>query len=101
MVPSALGSSRTLAARCSCRADTAEAKSMPRAAVQSGAADLILPLHELGEVLGQLVAGGRLPRLRTGIEAAESLFAGPGDVRQLARAVDWSGTPLGPVTQWP
>jgi PAS domain S-box-containing protein len=27
-------------------------------------------------------------------------FAGPGDMRQLCRALDWSTTPLGPVRQW-
>ena len=29
------------------------------------------------------------------------LFAGPGEIRALARALDWSTTPLGPVDAWP
>jgi len=29
-----------------------------------------------------------------------ALFAGPGEMRALCRAFDWSGTPLGPVTTW-
>ena len=28
------------------------------------------------------------------------MFAGPGEVRRLARSIDWSATPLGPVGQW-
>ena len=31
---------------------------------------------------------------------AQVLFSGPGDVRALARALDWSGTVLGPSTGW-
>ena len=34
------------------------------------------------------------------MSAAERLFAGPGDVRALARILDWAGTPLGPVEDW-
>ncbi len=29
------------------------------------------------------------------------LFAGPGEMRARARALDWAATPLGPVTEWP
>ncbi|GAC1477988.1 MAG: hypothetical protein NVS1B4_21390 [Gemmatimonadaceae bacterium] len=32
---------------------------------------------------------------------ASLLFAGPGEMRSLCRALDWSATPLGPVEQWP
>ncbi len=31
---------------------------------------------------------------------ATSLFAGPGEVRALARSLDWATTPLGPTTSW-
>jgi signal transduction histidine kinase len=31
----------------------------------------------------------------------DPLFAGPGEMRALCRAFDWSATPLGPVEQWP
>jgi signal transduction histidine kinase len=33
--------------------------------------------------------------------AASSVFQGPGEIRGLARALDWSRTPLGPVSRWP
>jgi PAS domain S-box-containing protein len=33
--------------------------------------------------------------------AADALFAGPGEMRALARRVDWSATSLGPVAGWP
>jgi signal transduction histidine kinase len=33
--------------------------------------------------------------------AAARLFAGPGEVRALCRALDWAETPLGPVAGWP
>ncbi len=33
-------------------------------------------------------------------DAAAALFAGPGEMRALCRALDWSATPLGPVEQW-
>jgi signal transduction histidine kinase/DNA-binding response OmpR family regulator len=31
---------------------------------------------------------------------AEMVFEGPGEVRRVARAVDWAATPLGPVASW-
>ena len=35
------------------------------------------------------------------LDAAEALFRGRGEVRALARALDWARTPLGPVAAWP
>ncbi|MBW8770239.1 MAG: PAS domain-containing protein [Gemmatimonadetes bacterium] len=35
----------------------------------------------------------------TGVE--DGIFAGPGEMRALCRAVDWSRTALGPVANWP
>ena len=32
---------------------------------------------------------------------SEALFAGPGEMRALCRALDWSSTPLGAVEGWP
>jgi signal transduction histidine kinase len=32
---------------------------------------------------------------------ASGLFAGPGEMRALCRALDWGATPLGPVERWP
>jgi len=33
--------------------------------------------------------------------ASDPLFDGPGEMRALCRAFDWSSTPLGPSTSWP
>lgn len=82
-------------------ADTAEQPSMPRAAVDVGAADLVLPLHAIGQVVATVMAGGRLPLPPTEREAARALFTGPGEIPGLLRAIDWSQTPLGAVTGWP
>ncbi|WP_433796060.1 chemotaxis protein CheB [Actinoplanes sp. CA-252034] len=79
--------------------DSSEFTSMPRAATAS--AHLVLPLGHIGGVLADLARGRPLPRPRTEIEAAASLFRGPGEVERLLRAKDWSATPLGPVTRWP
>jgi len=79
--------------------ETAEHPSMPRAAIGAGV-DLVLPLHEIGKVIGEVVSGARLPRPRSEIDAADSLFAGTGKARAELRQIDWSATPLGPVTGW-
>jgi PAS domain S-box-containing protein len=34
-------------------------------------------------------------------DAAEALFAGPGEIRSACRSIDWSATALGPVERWP
>lgn len=41
---------------------SAEHAGMPSAAIESGAADLVLPLPEIGRVLADVVSGGALPR---------------------------------------
>ncbi|MFN8473688.1 MAG: chemotaxis protein CheB [Anaerolineae bacterium] len=81
--------------------DTAEQPSMPRAALDTGVVDLVLPLSEIGPVLADVVAGGPLPRPRSEIEAVDELFGGPGEMRSLLRSIDWSRTALGPVAAWP
>ena len=81
--------------------DTAERPSMPRAAIESGAADVVLALQEIGPLIDDIVAGAEVPRPRTESEAAEAIFAGPGELRELLRSFDWSSTALGPVTGWP
>ena len=73
---------------------------MPHAAAAAGA-DLVLPPHEIGSVVAEVVAGAPLPRPRHELRAVEHLFAGPGEIRAVARAIDWAATPLGPVTKWP
>lgn len=80
--------------------DTAEHPQMPLAAAAAGA-HLMLPLPEIGSAIADVVSGRPLPRPRSEIEAAETLFAGPGEIRQLLRDMDWARTPLGPVTEWP
>lgn len=35
------------------------------------------------------------------VESADATFAGPGEAREHARAVDWSATPLGAPESWP
>jgi PAS domain S-box-containing protein len=80
-------------------ADSAEYSAMPEAAAP--AAHLVLPLPEIGSVLADVMLGRPLPRPRSEIEAAEWLFAGPGEVRELLRTMDWTRSPLGPVSGWP
>lgn len=74
---------------------------MPRAAAEAGAADLVLPLADIGRALADLVAGGRFPHPRNEAEAREALFAGAGEARAALRAVEWSATPPGNVREWP
>jgi PAS domain S-box-containing protein len=35
------------------------------------------------------------------VTRTDPLFDGPGEMRALCRAFDWSATPLGPVSEWP
>jgi signal transduction histidine kinase len=74
---------------------------MPRAAIEAGAADLVLELPEIGHVIVELMAGGRFPHPRNEAEAREVLFAGPGPARAALRRVEWSANALGPVLSWP
>jgi chemotaxis response regulator CheB len=41
--------------------DSAEYQAMPSAVIESGAADLVLPLPELGQVVADVVAGAMMP----------------------------------------
>jgi signal transduction histidine kinase/ActR/RegA family two-component response regulator len=80
--------------------DTAVYPDMPRAAVERGGADLVLPLHEIGSVIAEVTTGGRFPMPRDEIEAVEALFEGTGEARAALRSVEWSATLLGPVRDW-
>jgi PAS domain S-box-containing protein len=80
---------------------TAEHPDMPRAAIQAGAADLIVPLANLGQVIGEVVAGTPRPKARSELGAIGRVFGDRGEVAARAREVDWSRTPLGPVLSWP
>ncbi|MCY1139421.1 ATP-binding protein [Actinoplanes sp. Pm04-4] len=81
--------------------DSAEHPSMPRAAVDSGAVDLVLDLRDIGPVLMDVLRGGELPGRRDDRTTAERTFAGPGEVASLMRELDWRRTRLGPVGGWP
>jgi len=81
--------------------ETADHPDMPRAAVQAGAVDLVLPLREIGGTISRIMAGGRFPQPRNEQEARQALFAGPGPAREALRAVEWESTALGPVIGWP
>jgi len=49
-----------------------------------------------------MTIGSPLPNATTEpLEAGDDLFAGPGELRALCRALDWSATPLGPSRVWP
>ncbi|MBG0566778.1 chemotaxis protein CheB [Actinoplanes aureus] len=81
--------------------ESAEHSSMPLAAVESGAVDLVLDVRDIGPVLVDVVRGGELPRGRADRATAEVLFTGPGEVAALMRDLDWRRTRLGPVDTWP
>ena len=49
-------------------------------------------------LLRSMLEGGREAALDS---ACEALFAGPGEMRALYRAFDWSRTSVGPVDEWP
>jgi len=74
---------------------------MPQAVVDAGGADLVLPLHEISPVIVGAVQGRPLPRPPAERAAAAAVFAGSGEVAWLGRELDWSQTPLGPVSEWP
>lgn len=80
---------------------TAEFPDMPNAAVEAGAVDLVVPLPDLGQVVGEIVAGTPQPQLSSETRAIAAVFGGPGAARASLREVPWSRTPLGPVMSWP
>ena len=82
-------------------AHTAAFAAMPLAAVQAGAADLVLPVEQIAAVVVALAAGRPVPRPPTEREAVDALFAVPGHASAALRAVDWRTTSLGPVRTWP
>ncbi|HEY8973344.1 MAG TPA: chemotaxis protein CheB, partial [Burkholderiaceae bacterium] len=80
---------------------SAENPEMPRAARDAGAADLVVPLADIAQVLTDLATGKVWPKARTELEAIERVFGTEGDIAALARDIDWLHTPLGPVLLWP
>ncbi|MBV9488996.1 MAG: PAS domain-containing protein, partial [Verrucomicrobia bacterium] len=80
---------------------SAEYPEMPRAAIRAGAADLVVPLADLGQVIAEVVAGTPRPKGRSELEALGHVFGDKGGVAAIAREIDWAQTPLGPVISWP
>lgn len=80
---------------------SAEYPEMPRSALAAGAADLVVPLADIAQVLNDLVTGNARPKARTELAAIERVFGSQGEIASLARDIDWLRTPLGPVLQWP
>ena len=64
-------------------------------------------MHEPRAVIPRVATPGRAPSALAdptpdpAPDPAAALFAGDGEVRALARALDWGATPLGPVPGWP
>jgi PAS domain S-box-containing protein len=81
--------------------ESAEQPAMPRAAVAAGAVDLVLPLHDIGRVLIDVVAGKPLPRPDHEDNAVRQTFGERGEVARLASEIEWRSHPLGPVHEWP
>src|SRR5690242_8045532 len=57
--------------------ESAEHAMMPSAVVETGVADMVLPLPELGRVIAGVVAGDALPRTLSERAAAESCSPAP------------------------
>ncbi|MEU4691917.1 chemotaxis protein CheB [Actinoplanes sp. NPDC023714] len=79
---------------------TSLAFGMPGAVAEAGLADLVLPLGEIPEVLDAVVGRGeRLPLPQ--VLAVEAVFAAGNEMGERMAAVNWAGTPLGPLEAWP
>ena len=74
---------------------------MPKAAIETGCVDLIVPLHEIAPVLVGIVKKGTgLPRSPQELQVSEALFSGGGAAGTVLHRMDWSQTPLGRVRDW-
>ncbi|SES32374.1 chemotaxis protein CheB [Lentzea albida] len=79
---------------------TSTAFGMPSAVIKAGAADLVLPLGELPDLLDRVVGAGR-PVPTPAVRATEAMFAGGGELGRLMSTTDWGTTAFGPVDRWP
>lgn len=75
--------------------------SMPKAAIETGVVDVVLPLEDVGKTVAAFVAGGTLPATDRRVAALDWVFGGEGTLPALLRAVDWTATSLGPIEDWP
>lgn len=66
--------------------DTAEYPAMPAAAAHAGA-DLVLPLHEIGTVIADVVRGEPLPRPEAELDALRAVFGDEGRIAAFAREI--------------
>jgi hypothetical protein len=73
--------------------ETAEQPAMPRAVVEAGVADRVLPLHDIGRAVLDLVIGRGLPPAQADVAAVQEVFAEGGEVARLGRELDWGATP--------
>lgn len=81
--------------------DSAEHPGMPRAAIDAGAADLVVPLSDLGLVIAEVASGTPRRKAASELRAIARVFGESSEVAARAREVDWSRTPLGSALNWP
>ena len=79
----------------------AETPDMPKAAIAAGAADLVVPLDALGEVISEFAQGAPRSRARSELRAIRAAFGDRGAVAAAALELDWEATLLGAVLAWP
>lgn len=80
---------------------SADYPDMPNAAIAAGAADLVVPLSDVGEVVAEFARGAPRTKARSELRAVAAAFGERGEVATAALDVDWQATPLGPVLTWP
>jgi signal transduction histidine kinase/chemotaxis response regulator CheB len=74
---------------------------MPAAAIAAGAADMVVPLDDIGQVIGEIVAGTPRSCMRSELSAIGRTFGENSEIARLAFEIDWSQTPLESVMLWP
>lgn len=67
---------------------TAEHHDMPAAAIATGATNLVVPLPDIGQVIGEICAGIPRPKARSEIQAIRRTFGNKGEVARLAHEMD-------------
>ncbi len=80
---------------------TAEHGDMPSAAIALGAADLVVPLVNLGEIVADFALGAPRQKARSELRALATAFGDSSEVAMAAQEVDWQRTSLGIALAWP